>query len=305
MSRCSFGGKLFAVTTVVFLTLVLVGCDGNGGKNNPVGGGEGKLVLGDKEAWVACSEYDDCEGWIFKKNGDVFVIAYNDDKDAWFGIPLGMTYTADDKTITISIGGLTGETINYCFSGNSLILETPNGKTTAYTKKSGLNITIIEGGTVDGGGDDRLVLGNNEAWTGCFSDEEWDYDYCEGLIFKENGDYIALDYDEDSDLWYGSSSNFMKYSAKNNVITLFVTFLVQVPVDSFSYNISGNTLTITNSDGETMSYTKTGGLKIVLVDDELFKSSKPDTPSILSKSSFKTKKVPVIGRKMLSNIAQK
>jgi ssDNA-binding Zn-finger/Zn-ribbon topoisomerase 1 len=304
MSKFSFGGKLFVVTTAIFLTLGLVGCtDVNGGKNNPVVGGESKLVLGDKEAWVACSEYDDCDGWVFKKNSEVFNIFYDDEKDTWFGISLGMTYTSDENTIKISFLGLPAETFNYSISGDSLILENPDGEIKTYTKKSGLNITIIEGGT-GGGGDDMLVVGDNEAWTGCFSDEG--EDHCEGLIFMENGDFINLDYDEDSDVWYGSSFSFFKYSAKNDVITLSIVVLgVQFPVDSLSYSISGNTLTITESDGEIRSYTKTSGLNIVLMDDEFPELPKPDMPSILSKSSFKTKKIPAIGKKALIKIAQK
>jgi hypothetical protein len=290
MLRCSFGGKLFAVVTAVFLTFGLIGC-GDGGKSNPVTSSDGKLALGDNEVWSTCNEDSDCEGYIFKENGDLFIVAYNEDKKTWYGIDLGMKYTEDKdkKTITVIMFGIPGDVINYSFSSNSLILKESNGETLTYTKKSNQKIEILDGGTTVGGGDDNLVVGDNEAWTGCFQEEDDDFEQCEGLIFKKNGDLLNIDYDKENDIWYGSSFNLMSYSAKDNVITLYiVAFGIYIPVDSLSYNISGKTLTVTDSDGETRIYTKTSDLNLILT-DELFNSPKTHKAAILSKSLLKTK----------------
>lgn len=298
MSGCSFCGKFFAVVTAVFLTLGLVGCE-EGGKGNPAGGNDGKLVLGEGEAWVVCNE-DECSGWIFKENGDVITVGYNEDLDVWVGLSLlNTTYTVNKDTLTISMLGKPGDVNTYKISGNVLTLTNADGEITSFTKRSGLNITFLGGDS-----DKNLVVGDNEAWSGCFHDEEDDYDYCEGIIFKEDGKFMVADYDESDDVYHVWPMNVSTYSVKND--TLIVYIFGVIPVFS-TYSISGNTLTVTDSDGDVRVYTKTSGLTIIMDNfdfDMLSKSPKAKKPPSLLKS-LKTQKIPTFFGKTLGKIAQK
>jgi hypothetical protein len=144
------GGKAFwgrarvvlgVLAAAVFSTLVLVGC----GKDDDTGGGN--LACADGEAWVRCYDDDpnDCEGIIFKSNGEFRVlfteygnwVEAEDEAGTW-------STSGNTVTITYTSGEYTGDvdTFNYSVSGNTLTISDSDGsgQKLVFTKRSGINI---------------------------------------------------------------------------------------------------------------------------------------------------------------------
>jgi len=291
------GGSL--VTTVVINKNLTVTAN-----FTPTGTGNGNntLVLGNNEAWVACGEdVEECNGMIFKENGDLFEIIYNEDVDTWFGMAGTTTYTVSNNTITIYMLGTPVTTCTYSISGNTLTITDSDGEVVSFTKSSNLKITIVGGDPGDGGtgGDNRLVVNDNEAWVGC--DEDGD---CEALIFKADGQFIGAEYNEDDDTYYVSPIDITTYTAKDGIITVYVFGIIPM---SSTYSISGDTLTITDDDGEVSVYTKTSGVNIVILDNDdiLFKSSSNKKSSSALFKSLKIKSSSTLLGKTLSKAVQK
>jgi len=130
---------LGVMATAVFSTLILVGC----GKDDDDGGGN--IVCGDGEAWVRCydSEQDDCEGIIFKSNGEFLSVSL--EYGNWRSVDQDGTWSTSGNTITMTYtsGEYIGDvdTFNYSVSGNTLTISEGGEKLKlVFTKRSGINI---------------------------------------------------------------------------------------------------------------------------------------------------------------------
>jgi len=249
-------GAILAVSVVS--ALMFVGCggsdDGDGGSGNPNSpyvtpnsGGDSRLVNGSGEAWVMC-EYDDydkterCSGVIFKSNGELVGVSYENEDKKWYGNQGGWSTNGNKLTVSAKTwkawGGSVGSTVSYNISGDSLTLKSiecyDGCDTEVYIKRNGIVPVMWD---IDA----KLLTGSGEAWVYC-DDDEW----CAGYIFASDGYYKFVVKEGDS--WFLEQRG--EWEAANGRWVGLGYCNTDENDDSycrsvgFTYSVSGNTITI-------------------------------------------------------------
>jgi hypothetical protein len=258
-----------AVVAVVFSGLVIAGC---GGDDDPAGPGnrDSGLVTGAGEAWVNC-EASYCDGLVFLSNGTYREIWHQSGNDwIYYHVWDGSSHSWSTRGSNELIYTYTEEA-SYTVSGNTLILGNDGD---IFTKTTGLKVEIVGSGGGNSGGsrDSRLVTGAGEAWMQCYDDGD-DEEYCWGLMFRSNGDFVGIEWDEEDGIWYGYNDGVSWSTRGNN--TIIATFR-----ETVKYALSGEDLTLTRTyydweddveEQRTYTYTKRTGLTIREYDDEYYK----------------------------------
>ena len=98
------------------------------------------------------------------------------------------------------------------------------------------------------GGSGSIINADNEAWIRCRPDKCFDY----GMIFKQNGEITKISKSEDDGSW--DIDDVIAYSIKGNQLCQ--------GNKCYDYSISGNTLTIAESETDKPTFTRTSGVYI-------------------------------------------
>jgi hypothetical protein len=150
------------VSVVLIAVLMLIGCVCY---NNP-GGGGGGLVNGINEAWLSS---DEDPGLIFRSNGDLLFVQKLE--GVWYSFS-GLTYTANENTITLYSCGVLEDNANYSISGNTLTINSMT-----FTRTRGLKI-VYSGSTcreIDDGKSDNPFDPNSPNFGLIYGEDGGDY----------------------------------------------------------------------------------------------------------------------------------
>jgi len=236
---------------------------GNNTGGNNGGGVSSGLVNADGEAWVRVLDADYSQGMIFKQNGE-YVEIYKQGGSNWVVGDYG-TYSVNGSSLILN-GARSGEVAVICnITGNTAKITVGDGGVLTYTKTNGVYV----GGSDNGGGNNtgggtvnsNIVNADGEAWAVCVNDPE-DGDFCNGYIFKANGDFIFVT-QEGNGSWEGVK--VATYSVSGNVIILGVDYgygngIVIERQWTFNISGSGNTLTLFVEDGGEWVLSRTTGV---------------------------------------------